>query len=207
MQSGLPYSQASENNKTFILDILKKHLGDQERVLEIGGGTGQHAVYFAQCLPQAHWQSTDIPSNVGVLNQRILANNLPNLPAATALDVNQRQWHCDSRSAVFTANSLHIMSEGSVRSFFTGIGTALEARGLLFIYGPFKYNGGFTTESNARFDLWLKDRDPVSGIRDFETIAALAKISGLSLLEDYKLPANNQLLVWQMAAPKTVKPA
>jgi len=207
MQNGLPYSQASENNKTFILDVLRKHLGDQERVLEIGGGTGQHAVYFAQCLPYVHWQSTDIPANVGVLNQRILTNNLPNLPAAIALDVNQRQWHCDSPSADFTANSLHIMSEGSVRSFFTGIGTVLTAGGLLFIYGPFKYNGCFTTESNARFNLWLKGWDPVSGIRDFETIAAWAKVAGLSLLEDYKLPANNQMLVWRMSAPKSVKSA
>ncbi|MEX0965346.1 MAG: DUF938 domain-containing protein [Pseudohongiellaceae bacterium] len=196
----LPYSQASENNKPFILQLLKRHLADTDRVLELAGGTGQHAVHFAENLPQVHWQSSDIPSNVDSLNLRIAAARLPNLPPALAIDVNHLPWGCDRPSAIFSANSLHIMSADSVVNFFKGVGENLEAGGSLIIYGPFKYEGNFTTASNEGFDRWLKDRDPVSGIRDFEWLNELATNSSLHLIEDNAMPANNQLLIWQKSS-------
>ena len=192
----LPFSQASENNKQFILEILQRHLRENERVLELAGGTGQHAVHFAENMPELHWQSSDIPSNVDSLNLRIEASRLPNLPTAITLDVNSFPWGVDKATAIFSANSLHIMSASSVENFFRGIDKNLEVAGRLFIYGPFKYAGEFTTESNAGFDLWLKDRDSQSGIRDFEWVNELASQAGLNLLEDNVMPANNQLLVW-----------
>lgn len=196
-QASLPYSQASENNKQPILEILERHLKTTDRVLEIGGGTGQHAVFFAEHLPSIIWQSTDISSSVRTLNKRISAAKLTNLPEASGLDVNQSDWCCENTDAIFTANSLHIMSAPSVENFFLGAGRYIDTRGLLLVYGPFKYNGDFTSESNARFDLWLKDRDSVSGIRDYEWVNQLAENVGLSLLEDKIMPANNQLLIWK----------
>lgn len=201
MNSPLPFSQPSENNKQVILDILRRHLSEGDSVLEIGGGTGQHAVFFAGQFSKLHWQSSDIISNVDSLNLRITAAQLPNLPSAITLDANQSRWDCPASNVIFSANSLHIMSADSVGNFFAGAGRTLQKNGLLFVYGPFKYEGEFTTESNARFDLWLKDRDSRSGIRDFEWVMELAEASGLGLLEDNAMPANNQMLVWKKTEP------
>ena len=193
----LPFSQACENNKRPILQVLQKHLEGYSSVLEIGGGTGQHAVFFARCLPHLIWQSTDIPANVAILNRRLEQARLPNLPVARPLDVNERPWCSDSADVVFTANSLHIMSAQSVEKFVAESGNHCHSGGSLMIYGPFKYGGEFTTESNARFDLTLKQRDKLSGIRDFEWLDGLAQEAGFEMIEDNPMPANNQLLVWR----------
>lgn len=196
LEASLPFSQASENNKLPILAVFKRHLTEKESLLEIGGGTGQHAEFFAAQFPELKWLSSDIPSNVENLNLRIVASRRTNLPFAISLDVNTPKWDCDTFDVVFTANSLHIMSEGSVENFFAGVGRHLQENSLLLVYGPFKYGGEFTTESNARFDLWLKAGDAVSGVREFEWVNELAEKAGLNLLEDNAMPANNQLLVW-----------
>jgi len=197
----MPFSQACENNKLPILDILGRHLkerrtGEQQTVLEIAAGTGQHAVFFAEALPFLTWQTTDIADNLPTLTPRIEQAELPNLPAPRILDVNG-QWPTGTVDATFSANSLHIISVGAVENFFAGVGKQLRAGGLLFVYGPFKYQDEFTSESNDRFDDWLKERDPASGIRDFEWVNSLANRAGLDLLEDNAMPANNQLLVWR----------
>ncbi len=196
MNQPLPFSQASENNKRVILDVLKNYLRSGVKVLEIASGTGQHATFFAENMPDLHWQSSDIPNNVKSLNLRIIAAELENLPAAIPLDVNQEPWRCDTPDSIFSANSLHIMSTDSVENFFMGVCKHLD-HGYLLVYGPFKYGGNFTTESNAGFDRWLKDRNPVCGIRDFEWVDGLAKTRGFQLIEDHVMPANNQLLVWR----------
>ena len=197
-QASLPFSQASENNKLPILEILRRHLAGRKTLLEIGGGTGQHAAFFAAQFPGLIWQSSDIPASVDMLNLRIAHAGLANLPLAFGLNVNENDWHCGRYQAAFTANSLHIMSEGSVENLFAEIIDHIEAGGLLLVYGPFKYHGEFTTGSNARFDVWLKQRDSVSGIREFEWVNDLAENAGFRLLEDNAMPANNQLIVWRM---------
>lgn len=192
----LPFSQACENNKNVILSVLQRHFKAPGDVIEIAGGTGQHAQYFAQHLPHLHWQSTDIPSNVESLNRRL---RTASLPAALKFDVTQTQFDHPAVDYIFSANSLHIMPASAVTHFFRHIKTLLKEGGLLCVYGPFKYKGAFTSPSNANFDLWLKHNNPLSGIRDFETICVLAKDAGLQLLEDNAMPANNQLLVWKKA--------
>ena len=197
---GLPFSQACENNKLPILEVIRELLADRQSLLEIGGGTGQHAVFFAEQLAHLTWQSTDIPANVTSLNLRIKHAGLPNLPEATPLDVNDEAWSCASFDAVFTANSFHIMPAASVESFFSTLPLHLNEGALLMVYGPFRYQGEFTTESNARFDIWLKEQHPLSGVRDFEWVNGLAKNAGLSLCADHAMPANNQLLVWSFGS-------
>ena len=191
-----PFSQASENNKFPILDILKHHLNNRRSLLEIGGGTGQHAAFFARQFPEIIWQSSDIHSNVKTLNLRVASAKLKNLPLATSLDVNKETWNYGFYDAIFSANCLHIISEDSVINFFKGTSKHINDGGVLLVYGPFKYRGKFTTESNAGFDRWLKARDPKSGIRDFEWTNELAEEVGFSLVEDNAMPANNQLLAW-----------
>ena len=192
----LPFSQACENNKQPILKVLKEYISDQESLLEIAGGTGQHSEFFARSFPNLLWQTSDLPSSVADLNLRISEANLHNLPPALILDVNDSNWNVKKYQLLFTANSLHIMSEKSVENFFSRIPNVLQQSALVFIYGPFKYDGNFTTKSNAEFDEWLKEKDLKSGVRDFEAISELAVSVGLSLVADVRMPSNNQLLVF-----------
>ncbi len=196
MNSQLPFSEACEKNKTSILNILKKHIKEQKILLEIGSGSGQHAAFFAERFPNLVWQSSDVTETLSSLNLRIVESQLKNLPEALPVNVDNLLWSEDKYDLIFTANSLHIMSDSSVRNFFLGLPKVLEDFGLVLIYGPFKYKGQFTTESNAEFDNWLKARDLRSGIRDFESVNFLAKEAGLELIEDASMPANNQLLVY-----------
>ena len=192
----LLFSQACEKNKEPILKVLKEYISDQESLLEIAGGTGQHGEFFAKSFPNIVWQTSDLPDVVTDLNLRISEANLQNLPRALTLDVNDPNWNVKKYELLFTANSLHIMSEKSVENFFSRIPDALQQSALVFIYGPFKYDGKFTTESNAEFDEWLKEKDRRSGIRDFEVISELAISAGFSFVADVQMPSNNQLLVF-----------
>jgi len=165
-------------------------------VLEIGSGTGQHAVYFAAALPHLTWQTSDVVENLPGIRMWLDEAHLPNLLAPLLLDVNG-QWPQARYDAVFSANTLHIMSWSEVQTFFSKLDAALTADAVLAIYGPFNYGGHFTSPSNASFDATLKDRAAHMGIRDFEAVDALARSIGLALVEDCAMPANNRTLVWR----------
>jgi len=191
-----PFSEACDRNKDPILAVLREAFADRTRVIEIGAGTGQHAVHFAQHLPHLVWQPTDRREHLEGLAARIAAEGPPNLLASVELDVLCQPWPPLHGDAVFSANTLHIMSWPAVEALFAGLGRVLGRDGVLAIYGPFQYGGRFTTASNAAFDAMLRKRDPDSGVRDVEAVNALAKALGLTLLADHAMPANNQLLVW-----------
>ncbi|MCL1143058.1 DUF938 domain-containing protein [Shewanella gaetbuli] len=191
--ANLPFSQACENNKQPILNILQAQLSHCQSLLEIGSGTGQHCCFFAQKLPHIYWQATEQIHHLKDLNQRISHANLANLPMAIPLDIAQ-QWPEHQFDAVFTANTLHIISETLVCQFFEALTQVCKSESQLFIYGPFKYQGQFTSDSNADFNLWLQSRDPQSAIRDVEWICQLALNQGFELIKDHSMPANNQLL-------------
>lgn len=193
----LPYSEACERNKGPILEILHGALSGASRVLEIGSGTGQHAVHFARALPQLEWQPTELPAQLPALAARLALEAPPNLHAPVELDVVDDSWPFTDVDTVFSANTLHIMSWPAVEAAFRGAGRLLAGGGLLAVYGPFRYGGHFTTGSNADFDRHLRDMDPASGIRDFEAVDALARAQGLVLVADHAMPANNQLLLWR----------
>ncbi len=196
-----PFSQACENNKQAIFDVLSRVFADRNQVLEIGSGTGQHAVFFAERLPHLIWQTSDLQENHAGIQQWIAEKNLANLKAPFDLNVEQLPWPIETKDAVFSANTLHIMSWQNVEHFFMGLDQALGVKGKLAVYGPFNYQGEFTSDSNRQFDAWLKQRGSHQGIRDFEAIDRLAKNIGLVLKEDNAMPANNRLLVWQKHNP------
>lgn len=191
------FSQAAENNKEPIAQILRTAFANVRTVLEIGSGTAQHAVYFGHCLPHLVWQTSDLAHNLPDIQARLAAQAPANVIAPVALDVAMQRWPVSDIDGVFSANAVHIMSWTHVTHMFRGIGEILCDRATLCLYGPFKYGGEFTTPSNAKFDLWLKQRDPLSGVRDFEAVNALAQAQGLDLVADHAMPANNQLLVWR----------
>jgi cyclopropane fatty-acyl-phospholipid synthase-like methyltransferase len=191
-----PYSESCEQNRAPILAVIKPLLKDKQSVLEIGSGTGQHAVYFSQQMPHIIWQPSDQAQYLEGINLWLQEAQLVNLQVPLELNVIQAQWPDIRVDAVFSANTLHIMHWHEVEAFFAGIRERLNDEGLLIIYGPFNYNNQYTSDSNARFDVWLKSRDPQSAIRHFENINELAEQQGLKLLDDYAMPANNRLLCW-----------
>ena len=192
-----PFAESCVQNREPILAVLREVFAGCSHVLEIGSGTGQHAVYFGAELPHLVWQTADVPQHHAGILAWLTEAALPNVLPPLAVDVAQTAWRSGRYDAVFSANALHIMSWPEVAHFFEGLGAILEAGGVLAIYGPFNYNGAFTSESNARFDAWLKARDPASGVRDFEAVDALARAQGLILQADFAMPANNRTLVWR----------
>jgi len=192
-----PYAEACERNSGPILDVLSVDFADAREVLEIGSGTGQHAVYFAQHLPHLTWRTSDMPEYHQGINAWITDAALANIMPPVALDVRDTVWPVTAVDAVFSANTLHIMDGNAVQALFRGVGRVLNADGALAIYGPFNYGGRFTSDSNARFDASLRARGVGSALRDFETVNALACDIGLELVRDVAMPANNRTLVWR----------
>ena len=211
-----PFSQACENNKGPILEVLQQHLqlsgnlpalslqnsvgrdtsSDTYHLLEIGSGTGQHAAYFPQFFPHIHWQPSDVAEHLPGIRLWLEDSAQPNVAAPLELDV-RSHWPEQRFHALFSANTLHIMSQSSAATCIAQGAAHLHDDGLFLLYGPFNYDGQFTSESNARFNDWLQARDPASGIRDFEWVETHMQQAGLSLLTDHSMPANNRLLVFQ----------
>jgi SAM-dependent methyltransferase len=191
-----PFSAACERNKQPILAVLREHFADRRRVLEIGSGTGQHAVCFAAALPHLVWQTSDRAENLDGIRAWLDEARLPNTPAPLELDV-RGAWPDATYDAAFSANTLHIMSWPEVERLFAGLGRALAADGVVAIYGPFNVDGRYTSDSNAAFDASLKAQDPRRGIRDRADVDALARAIGLERVADVAMPANNRTLVWR----------
>lgn len=192
-----PYVASCDQNRQPILEVLESLLPAPARVLEIGSGTGQHAVYFARLMPHLTWVTSDQrlyhPGIRLWLDEAALPNTLGPLP----LDVLSDSWPAGPFDAVFSANTAHIMRWSAVEALFAGVGGILAPDGLFALYGPFNYGQKYTSDSNARFDRWLKTQDPMSGIRDFEDLDRLAGDAGMELHGDFEMPANNRTLCWR----------
>ncbi|MDF1795365.1 MAG: GNAT family N-acetyltransferase [Coxiellaceae bacterium] len=197
--SDLPYSPACERNKQPIVEKLQQYLKPGDKVLEIGSGTGQHARYFAQHMPDVIWQPSDQGDYFELLQKSLSHSTYSNLLAAMSLDVTSYDWAQQQYNAVFSANTLHIMSQSAGEQFISNVSKAITDGGHLIVYGPFMYDGQFTSESNARFDKQLQLANAEQGIREFDHINELLTAQGFSLVADHAMPANNQLLVWQLA--------
>ena len=196
-----PFSPACDRNREPILALLRECFADVREVLEIGSGTGQHAVHFAAAMPWLSWQCSDRAKHLPGIRAWLDEAALPNTPAPLVLDVDTGPWPraegCERFDGVFSANTLHIMGLTEVQAFFTGADTVLADDAVLVVYGPFNYDGRFSSDSNREFDGWLRARDPASGIRDFEAVDALARDIGLAVQADVAMPANNRCLVWR----------
>ncbi len=192
-----PFSPASERNREPILTLLREAFAAGTRVLEIGSGTGQHAVHFGAALPHLVWQTSDRTENHPAIQSWLDEAGLPNVHSPLVLDVAASPWPEPGFDGVFSANTCHIMSWPEVEAMFAGIGKVLEQGGVLCIYGPFNYQGAFTSASNAQFDASLRAQAPHMGIRDAEAVDALASQHNLLLQADHAMPANNRLRVWK----------
>ncbi|SMF24649.1 Protein of unknown function [Alteromonadaceae bacterium Bs31] len=189
-----PFSQACENNKAPILQVLQRAFEHSTKVLEIGSGTGQHASYFAAALPHLQWQPSDLEQNISGIKQWCTGSE--NVLPPLCFDIHDIQWPVENIDAVFSANTAHIMDWPTASLMIKRVAEKLPTGGVFALYGPFNYAGHYTSQSNADFDAWLKEQHPGQGIRNFEDLNALAKDGGLSIFEDNRMPANNRLLVW-----------
>ncbi len=192
-----PYSQACDNNKLPILNEISSYFSQCRNVLEIGSGTGQHAVFFAENLPALHWHTSDRIENHAGIMQWIEESKLSNVESPIELNVVSDAWPTNCFDGVYTANTCHIMHWHEVVAMVEGVKRQLSDGGLFMIYGPFNYNNDYTSDSNRHFDYMLKERDPGSGLRDFEELETLAKNNSLILFKDVAMPANNRLLIFK----------
>lgn len=195
MSGHKPFSAASERNREPLLAVLAEHFADRCCVLEIGSGTGQHAVHFARALPHLAWQCSDMSVQLPGIRLWLDEAGLANTPAPLALDVDGA-WPAQRFDAVFTANTLHIMAWEQVLRMFACLPGVMTDDALLAVYGPFNYAGRFTSPGNANFDASLKASASHMGIRGFEAVDGQARMAGLELVEDRAMPANNRCVIW-----------
>ena len=190
------FSKACEQNKEPLLEVVGRAFVSCQRVLEIGSGTGQHAVFFGRHMPLLSWQTSDLPEHHASIYKWIEEAELGNVLPPITLDV-EDEWPAQTYDGVFSANTAHIMSWPQVIRMFAGVARVLQPGGVFCLYGPFKYDGDNTCGNDtAAFDQLLQAQDPVSGIRDFEKLDKLARCQGLVLVRDEKMPANNRALIW-----------
>jgi hypothetical protein len=198
MSSPLPHAPATERNREPILAVLRTHFADRRRVLEIGSGTGQHAVHFAAALPHLQWQPSDLEENHEGIRAWIAAAGAGNVLAPLPFDAAAPDaWPAARYDAIFSANTLHIMGWPEVLSLFAHLPRLLADDAVVVVYGPFNVGGAYTSPSNADFDAQLRAADPRRGLRDMEAVQALAAAAGLDFVEDVAMPANNRCLVWR----------
>lgn len=195
-----PYAESCEQNKQSILAILKNEFAHASRVLEIGSGTGQHAVFLASELPHLSWQPSDREENHPGIRAWLEDDQMGNVLPPLSLDVGYSPWPAQDYDGIFSANTAHIMHWPEVEKMFAGIGQTLLPGGRFCLYGPFNIDGQYTAASNARFEGWLKQRDPESGLRDMRDLDKLASRAGLMRVAQHAMPADNFILVWEKTA-------
>jgi cyclopropane fatty-acyl-phospholipid synthase-like methyltransferase len=195
--SNLPFSSAADRNRQPILDHLQVLIPENGFVLEIGSGTGQHAVFFTQEMPGILWQPSDRKENLAALEARFAEQGNEDILPPLKLDVILDPWPDYSYDAAFSANTAHIMSWDAVVSMFTGVASHLEAHARFCLYGPFNVNNRFTSQSNAHFDARLRAEDSKMGIRDMTAIESLASLHEMPLEQKITMPANNFILVFK----------
>ncbi len=195
-----PVAESCLQNQQVILEVLQALFTEPGEVLEVGSGTGQHAVYFTEHMPHLIWQPGDLEDQIAGMKMWFAAVDHGRIREPMLLDVDADPWAVDKVDYVFTANTIHIISTPQVERLFQQVAPCMKPGALFAQYGPFNYNGNYTSESNARFDVWLKQRNPDSCIKHFEDLQALADKYNMRLFKDVEMPANNRILVWQMNA-------
>ncbi len=191
------FSEACERNKHGILEVLREILTTPGLVLEVGSGTGQHAAFFSRNLPHLEWQPTDLAENLASIRAWAADEGPQNLLEPLVLDLLSGEWPAIQVQAIVCINTIHIVSWAGVQQLFLGAGQLLPVGGVFYAYGAYRYADRTLEPSNQQFDRWLKVRDPVSGIRDFEAVNELAKENGMRLVNDRAMPANNRSVWWE----------
>ncbi|MDG0996763.1 MAG: DUF938 domain-containing protein [Gammaproteobacteria bacterium] len=191
-----PFAAAADENKEAIAALLLTELKDNRDLLEIGSGTGQHAVYFSKLMPHLTWHCSDQSHQIAGIQLWLESAGLKNTAAVFVLDVSQ-DWPQQSYDAAYAANIAHIMHWSQIEDLFLGLSTVLKQGACFYLYGPFSFDGQFSSQSNHDFDHFLRQQDPDSGLRDKNNLDELALKNGLIAATSWALPANNHILSWK----------
>ncbi|MBX3184989.1 MAG: DUF938 domain-containing protein [Polyangiaceae bacterium] len=195
------FSEAAARNSRPIGEALLELLPRGARVLELASGSGQHAHYLSQLLPEVVWQPSDpSPEALASIECYRAESHPARLLKPLQLDAAAAPWGLQALDAVVCINMVHISPWEASRGLFHGAASALAETGALITYGPYRFDGVFLAESNREFDQSLRRRNPLWGVRDVTDLKRLAAEAGLSLSEQRALPANNHLLVWRRTA-------
>ena len=192
-----PFNPSAEKNKLAIFQSLLPIFSSASSVLEIGSGTGQHAVFFSENTPDCIWQCSEISSNMDILQQGVIGCDSPNFKTPIVLDVSSNNWNLDQVDVVFTSNTAHFMPWASVLKMLSGVFQTLKFGGFFCLYGPFHYQNKIASEGDCHLDRWLKSQGQGLGIRSFEELIVSAANKHLVHRHDFEMPANNHLLVFQ----------
>ena len=192
---------AAERNRRPIADVLEGVLPQQGLVLEIGSGSGQHVSYFARRMPGLDWQPSDYDQvAVASIDAYRHETRLKNIREPQLIEARSRTWGKGYVDAVVCINLVHMAGWSVTEGLFDGARRHLQVDGVLYVYGPFKQNGGFTSQSNAELDAHLRARSPYWGLRDLEAVVALGTARGLVLEQLKDMPGNNHSLVFRKTA-------
>jgi hypothetical protein len=198
-------SPSTARNREPILEVLRRVLPADARVLELASGAGEHAVFFAAAMPGVIWRPSDPdPVARASIAAWIEAEGAGNVLAPVEIDVSAPLWGVEADApfdALVAINMIHISPWDATLGLMAGAGRLLRNGGVLFTYGPYKRGGGHTAPSNAAFDASLQSRDPRWGVRDVSDVQHAAQAHGLELREIVPMPANNLSLVFTKSAP------
>ena len=195
------FAEACDRNQAPILAVLKEVMPDRGKVLEIGSGTGQHAAYFSHFLPSLTWQPSDLADALPSIEAWRKESCAPNLNSPIVIDLLGNNEDLSRVDAIVCINIVHIVAWTGVERLFSIAANILESKGVLYFYGPYRYPDRTLEPSNVAFDRWLKEHNPVSGIRDYPAVESLAESSGFTLGGDRSMPSNNRSIWWVRQTP------
>ena len=192
------FSPSAARNRDPILAVLQRVLPDKGLVLELGSGTGEHAVHFARHLPALRWQPSDAdPAALASITDWVAHSALPNVLSPLCFDLSTMPWPVAAADAIVAINVLHYSPWESTPPLFSAAAAVLPEDGVVVCYGPYRRGGAHTAPSNADFDEWLRSVDARFAVRDLEAVEAAAQHRGFALEEVVDMPANNFSLVFR----------
>jgi len=191
-------SPSAARNRDPILAVLQRVLPTAGLVLELGSGTGEHAVHFARHLSALRWQPSEAdPVAMASITDWVAHSALPNGLPPLRFDLAASPWPLAAADAIVAINVLHYSPWETTPALFAGAAEVLPAGGVVYCYGPYRRGGAHTAPSNADFDGWLRSVDARFAVRDLEAVEAEAQRRGFRLEEVVDMPANNFSLVFR----------
>ena len=191
-------SPSAERNRGVIAGVLSQVLPQSGLVLEVGSGTGQHAVHFARLMPHLTWQPTEQDEDcLRSISAWAAVEPLANVRQPLYLDVTDTRWPIEVADAIICINMIHISPWSTTQALLRGAKHILPPAGLLCLYGSFRVAGKHTSASNRAFDAQLRAMNSEWGVRDLDAVSTEARAYNIELARTFEMPANNLIAIYR----------